>query len=139
GRRGRRDQDHRGSAVIVLGDEPPRQLEAALLAERDVDEHDVGPERLSLPKRFRARRGDAGDRQALLLEQRTGGSEGRFVVVDDATDEELAIHTWRAEQLHRLGFSRALAERFAALVDWHEIAALVARGCPPELALEIAR
>ena len=24
-------------------------------------------------------------------------------------------------------------------VDWHEIAALVARGCPPRRALEIAR
>jgi hypothetical protein len=32
-----------------------------------------------------------------------------------------------------------LSVAFAGLVDWHEIAALVARGCPPELALEIAR
>ena len=60
-------------------------------------------------------------------------------LVEDATDEELAIHTWRAEQLRRLGLSRILAETFAALVDWHEVAALVARGCPPQLALEIAR
>jgi hypothetical protein len=49
------------------------------------------------------------------------------------------IHAWRAEQLGRLGLPRVLAETFAGLVDWHEIAALVARGCPPELALEIAR
>jgi hypothetical protein len=55
------------------------------------------------------------------------------------TDEELQIHIWQAEQLRRLGLSRALAETFAGLVDWHEIAALVARGCSPELALEIAR
>jgi hypothetical protein len=60
-------------------------------------------------------------------------------LVEDAIDEELLIHAWRAEQLHRLGLSRALAETFAGLVDWHEIAALVGRGCPPELALEIAR
>ena len=60
-------------------------------------------------------------------------------LVDDATEEELAIHAWRAEQLRRLGLSRVLAETFAGLVDWHEMAALVARGCPPELALEIAR
>jgi hypothetical protein len=38
-----------------------------------------------------------------------------------------------------LGLPRALAETFAGLVDWHEIAALVARGCPPNLALEIVR
>jgi hypothetical protein len=28
---------------------------------------------------------------------------------------------------------------FADLVDWHAIAELVERGCPPRLALEIAR
>jgi hypothetical protein len=60
-------------------------------------------------------------------------------LVEDTTDEELLIHAWRAEQLRQLGLSRILAETFAGLVDWHEIAALVARGCPPDLALEIAR
>ena len=60
-------------------------------------------------------------------------------LVEDTTDEELLIHAWRVEQLRRLGFPRILAGTFAGLVDWHEIAALVARGCPPELALEIAR
>jgi hypothetical protein len=60
-------------------------------------------------------------------------------LVEHATDEELAIQAWRTEQLRRLGLSRILAQRFAGLVDWHEVAALVARGCPPELALEIAR
>jgi hypothetical protein len=60
-------------------------------------------------------------------------------LVEDTTDEELLIHAWRVEQLRRLGFPRTLAEVFAGLVDWHEIAALVARGCPPALALEIAR
>ncbi|MDX6511396.1 MAG: hypothetical protein QOE36_900 [Gaiellaceae bacterium] len=58
--------------------------------------------------------------------------------VDDAADEELLIQAWRAEQLSRLGLSRILAETFADLVDWHDIAALVARGCPPKLALQIA-
>ncbi len=60
-------------------------------------------------------------------------------LVEDTTDEGLLVHAWRAEQLRRLGFPRILAETFAGLVDWHEIAALIARGCPPELALEIAR
>jgi len=60
-------------------------------------------------------------------------------LVEHTTDEDLLIHAWCAEQLRRLGLPRILAETFAGLVDWHEIAALVARGCPPELALEIAR
>jgi hypothetical protein len=60
-------------------------------------------------------------------------------LVEDANDEELAIKSWHAEQLRRLGVSRTLAERFAGLVDWHEVAALVGRGCKPDLALEIAR
>jgi hypothetical protein len=60
-------------------------------------------------------------------------------LVEDTSDEELVIHAWRAEQLRRLGLSRLLSEAFAALVDWHDVAALIARGCSPELALEIAR
>jgi hypothetical protein len=61
------------------------------------------------------------------------------LVVENTADEELLIHAWRAEQLRQLGFPRTLAETFAGLVDWHEVAALVARGCPPSLALEIVR
>ncbi len=57
----------------------------------------------------------------------------------DSTDEDLSIHAWRAEQLHRLGLSGLLALAFARDVDWREVEALVARGCSPELALEIAR
>jgi hypothetical protein len=60
-------------------------------------------------------------------------------LANDSADEELLVHAWRAEQLRRLGLPRILAETFAGLVDWHEIEALVARGCSPELALEIAR
>jgi hypothetical protein len=60
-------------------------------------------------------------------------------LADDAGGETLLIQAWRAEQLHRLGVSRILAETFAGLVDWHDVAALVARGCPVELALEIVR
>jgi hypothetical protein len=60
-------------------------------------------------------------------------------LVEDASDDELVGQSGRAEQLRRLGLSRILADTFAGLVDWHEIAALVARGCPPELPLEVAR
>jgi hypothetical protein len=32
-----------------------------------------------------------------------------------------------------------MALAFADVVDWHDLAALVRRGCPPILALEIVR
>lgn len=57
----------------------------------------------------------------------------------DDRNEELAVHAWRAEQLHRLGLHRILAEAFADRIDWHTFAALVERGCTPSLALEIVR
>ena len=47
------------------------------------------------------------------------------------------LHDWRTAQLIRLGFPRPLAEAVADHVDWHEIAALVHRGCGPRLALNI--
>jgi hypothetical protein len=58
---------------------------------------------------------------------------------DERGDEELKVHDWRVHQLQRLGLPRLLAETFAGKVDWHDVAALVARGCPISLALEIAR
>jgi hypothetical protein len=59
--------------------------------------------------------------------------------LDPRTEEELRVHAWRAEQLRDLGLPALLAEHFADVVDWHELAALVKRGCRPELALEIVR
>ena len=59
--------------------------------------------------------------------------------VDSLTEEELLILAWRRHQLRQLGVPHALADASADLVDWHEVAALVGRGCPPELALEIVR
>jgi hypothetical protein len=64
-------------------------------------------------------------------------------MTDDDTqqpgEEHLAVWQWRAQQLHRLGLSWLLAHTFAGVVDWHEFAKLVERGCSPELALEIVR
>ena len=54
-------------------------------------------------------------------------------------DEELVVHEWRTEQLSRVGLPQSIAETFADLVDWHALADLVERGCPPRLALEIVR
>lgn len=53
--------------------------------------------------------------------------------------EEVRVYAWRVEQLGKLGLSTMIADAVASLVDWHDVARLVQQGCPPELALEIAR
>ncbi len=53
--------------------------------------------------------------------------------------EGLLVHEWRATQLKRLGVPVPLAEAAAHHVDWHQVARLVRRGCPPRLALRIVR
>ena len=53
--------------------------------------------------------------------------------------EQPLIHNWRARQLKRLGIPGPVAEAQADRVDWHQVAALVRRGCPALLALRIVR
>ncbi len=53
--------------------------------------------------------------------------------------DEYPVHQWRVTQLKRLGIPGPLAEADADDVDWHQIAKLVQRGCPPQLALRIVR
>jgi hypothetical protein len=53
--------------------------------------------------------------------------------------ETLVVREWRAEQLRRLGVPSILAETFADDVDWHALSAVIERGCPLGLALEIVR
>jgi hypothetical protein len=65
-------------------------------------------------------------------------SSPRLVTLPDSRrDEQLIVREWRAEQLRRLGVPPAHAVLFADRVSWHAIADLVARGCPPTLALKI--
>ena len=52
---------------------------------------------------------------------------------------EPPVHDWRVSQLIRLGIPGALAEVYADRIDWHQIAQLLRRGCPPQLALRIVR
>jgi hypothetical protein len=60
------------------------------------------------------------------------------IAARDAVDrEESSVHTWRVSQLKRLGLPVPLAEIYADRIDWHQIARLVQRGCPPRLALRI--
>jgi hypothetical protein len=51
--------------------------------------------------------------------------------------DDLLVHTWRVARLTRLGIPALLAEIHADHLDWHQIAQLVLRGCPPQLALRI--
>ena len=60
-------------------------------------------------------------------------------IESETESEETRVYAWRVEQLAKLGLSTVIADAVASFVDWHEVARLVQRGCPPELALEIAR
>jgi len=53
--------------------------------------------------------------------------------------DDLPVHEWRVRQLTRLGIPSSLAQAAAGHVDWHQLAKLVRRGCPPRLALQIVR
>jgi hypothetical protein len=57
--------------------------------------------------------------------------------IERRADEDVIVDAWRVEQLRRLGLSRLLAVALAAEVDWHELADLLGRGCPLDLAVEI--
>ena len=51
--------------------------------------------------------------------------------------DDMLVHDWRVSQLTRLGLPGPLAEVYADRIDWHQVARLVRRGCPPRLALRI--
>lgn len=53
--------------------------------------------------------------------------------------DQVRVYAWRVEQLGNLGISPVIAGAVASFVDWHDIADLVQKGCPPELAVDIAR
>jgi hypothetical protein len=61
------------------------------------------------------------------------------IELDARETEVLKVHDWRVHQLSQLGIPRFLAAELADEVDWHDVDALVRRGCPPLLAAEIAR
>jgi hypothetical protein len=60
---------------------------------------------------------------------------GRHEIIDSHDP----VHQWRVARLARLGIPWPAAEAAAGQVDWHQMAALVQRGCPPWLALRILR
>jgi hypothetical protein len=66
------------------------------------------------------------------------GGEPTMMTYQAADSEELIVHIWRVTRLTRLGIPGPLAEVYADRLDWHQVARLVQRGCPPPLALRIA-
>jgi hypothetical protein len=67
-----------------------------------------------------------------------GGAMEPLIADQEAIDRhESPVHNWRVSQLTRLGVPGAMAEVYADSIDWHQIARLVRRGCPPGLALRI--
>ena len=67
--------------LTVLSQEPG-QVKAALVAEPDVDEDEVRPQRAGLPERLGDARGHAHDRQALSLKENARGLEEGIVVIN---------------------------------------------------------
>ena len=64
----------------------------------------------------------------------------RVAVGREATDREnRLVHEWRVTRLTGSGHPRPMAESGADHVDWHQIARLARRGCPPTLAPRIVR
>jgi hypothetical protein len=57
----------------------------------------------------------------------------------ESIDEHDQVQQWRAARLARLGIPWPVAQAAAGHVDWHQMAALVTRRCPPWLALRILR
>jgi hypothetical protein len=57
----------------------------------------------------------------------------------EVIDDDVLVHQWRVRQLTGLGIPWSLAQATADHVDWHQVATLVRRGCPPRLALQIVR
>ena len=51
--------------------------------------------------------------------------------------DDRLVREWRVARLTALGIPWPLARAGAGHVDWHQVATLVRRGCPPRLALRI--
>ena len=67
----------------VIGGEAPRELEAALVAECDINEHDIRPKRRNLVQRFRTRRREPRNRESFSLEEHSSRPQEAPIVVDD--------------------------------------------------------
>ena len=57
----------------------------------------------------------------------------------ETIEKQDPVHEWRVARLAGLGIPWPVAEAAAGHVDWHQMTALVQRGCPPWLALRLLR
>ena len=69
------------SAARCVPGQEPGQVKAAFLAEPDVDQDEVGPQRAGLPQRLGDARGHAHDRQALALQQQAGRLQEGVIII----------------------------------------------------------
>ncbi len=65
---------------VVSGQEPG-QVKAAFVAEPDVDQDEVGPQRAGLPERLGDAGGHAHDRDALALQQQAGRLQEGVIII----------------------------------------------------------
>jgi hypothetical protein len=68
-----------------------------------------------------------------------GAMEPPITGHDAISRDDMVVYNWRVSQLTRLGIPGPVAEVYADHIDWHQVARLVQRGCPPHLALRIVR
>jgi hypothetical protein len=66
-----------------------------------------------------------------------GRSAAMAVEDTDSGAEASSVHAWRVRRLTQLGLTSPAAEAVADNVDWHDVAKLVQRGCPADLAVAI--
>jgi hypothetical protein len=94
----RGDQYHAERRAFEFGSQIPSEVEAALLAEPDVDESHVGRKLLDALHRLAARCGDPDDDESLTVEQPARGGAEPGVVVDDQTAQTHAFRMAVAAQ-----------------------------------------
>jgi hypothetical protein len=75
----------------------------------------------------------------LAVQEDTKMKPSRTASSHEVIGHQDPVHEWRACQLAWLGIPWPLAQAVADEVDWHQVARLVQRGCPPRLALDILR
>jgi PAS domain S-box-containing protein len=83
-----RGHDHRHRAGTTIVHQGSRDVEAALVSKRHVDEHEIWLQRPYLLERLASASCDSEDGEPLALEQDARGLEKRSVVVDDQAAHE---------------------------------------------------
>jgi hypothetical protein len=97
----RRHQDHGPPAVARC--QASGKIQAALPRKGNVHENGIRPELLGSPKRFRRRRGNPCDIEALELEEAARSIEERRVVIHDQDARRHSVTFARAARAPQYG------------------------------------